>query len=360
PEMRHPRSVNRLVRIANGVLGAKVRKGEAEHVRKELASAGLVDKSHAIVEDGEFVIIPLLSPPPASSLRNVGAEVVDHQFPQRTFRTDPIDDIRRIADVPEDLRSLLPSKWELFGEVLVIRLDPALDRYEHAIAGAYASVLGAKTVLRDVGGITGEHRRPVIRKLLGTDAVALHKENGIVYKFDAAEIMFSSGNMEERMRMAELECDDEVIVDMFAGIGYFSLPLAVYQRPAHIVACEINSVAHSYLVENIRLNRVAKIVEPVHGDNRDLKGEGIADRIIMGYLKTTHEHLPCALRLLKSGGIIHYHETCPNELLPNRPIQRLMDSAKGCEVKVLRSKEIKSYAPGVSHVVVDARIVKPS
>jgi len=211
-----------------------------------------------------------------------------------------------------------------------------------------------------VGGIAGEHRKPVVRKLLGTDTVALHKENGIVYKFDAAEIMFSSGNMEERIRMAGLRCDDEVIIDMFAGIGYFSLPLAVYQKPAKIVACEINPIAYSYLVENIRLNRVSRIVEAVHGDNRDLKGEAVADRIIMGYVKTTHEHLPYALRLLRSGGVIHYHETCPNELLLKRPIQRLIDSAKGCEVTVLRSKEIKSYAPGVSHVVVDARIVKPS
>jgi tRNA wybutosine-synthesizing protein 2 len=210
-----------------------------------------------------------------------------------------------------------------------------------------------------VGGIKGEYREPVIRTLLGKDTVATHLENGIRYKFDAAKIMFSSGNIEERLRMADLMCDGETVVDMFAGIGYFSIPLAVYQRPSKVIACELNPVAFRYLTENVALNQVSRIVKPVLGDNRDLAGEGIADRVIMGYVKTTHEHLPAAVRLLKSGGVIHYHETCPNELLPNRPVQRIQENVKGGRMEVIRMKEIKSYAPGVTHVVVDAKIFKP-
>jgi tRNA wybutosine-synthesizing protein 2 len=160
--------------------------------------------------------------------------------------------------------------------------------------------------------------------------------------------------------MADLVCDGETVVDMFAGIGYFSIPLAVYQRPSKVIACELNPVAFRYLEENIALNQVSRIVKPVLGDNRDLAGEGIADRVIMGYVKTTHEHLPAAVRLLKSGGVIHYHETCPNELLPNRPVQRILENVKGGRTEIIRMKEIKSYAPGVTHVVVDAKIFKPA
>ncbi|MCJ7517732.1 MAG: class I SAM-dependent methyltransferase family protein [Methanomassiliicoccales archaeon] len=242
----------------------------------------------------------------------------------------------------------------------MIRLDSELDEYEDQIAKAYASALSLKAVLRDVGGIKGEFREPVIRTLLGEDTVATHLENGIRYKFDAAKIMFSSGNIEERLRMAELVCDGETVVDMFAGIGYFSIPLAVYQRPSKVIACELNPVAFRYLEENIALNQVSRIVKPVLGDNRDLAGEGIADRVIMGYVKTTHEHLPAAVRLLKSGGVIHYHETCPNELLPNRPVQRILENVKGGRAEIIRMKEIKSYAPVVTHVVVDAKIFKPA
>jgi tRNA wybutosine-synthesizing protein 2 len=136
--------------------------------------------------------------------------------------------------------------------------------------------------------------------------------------------------------------------------------LAIHQHPKRIIACELNEVAHRYLLENISLNKVSGRIEAILGDNRDLPGDAFADRVIMGYVKTTHEFLPTAFRLLKNGGILHYHETCPNELLPDRPKQRLRDAANGHKVEVLRFKELKSYSPGVSHVVIDAKFTRTS
>jgi len=342
------------------VLGIRVERARAEALRKELASFRLVDVTRLIVDDGAFVVIPLRLAPGVDTLSRFGATIVESEFPARESQKDPIDQVIEFVSIPDSLKPMLPSKWEQFGDLVVLRLDPALDRHELEIAKAYSKVLKAKTVLRDVGGIAGDLRQPLVRILLGTDTVTTHLENGIRFRFDAAKVMFSSGNIEERMRMAELRCDGETVVDMFAGIGYFSIPLAVYQRPARVIACELNPVAHSYLVDNMHLNKVERVVQPFLGDCRTLPGESVADRIIMGYVRTTHEFLEAAVRLLKSGGIVHYHETCPNELLPGRPIQHLNDGAKGCKVELERMKEIKSYAPGVSHVVVDARIIKPA
>ncbi len=354
-----PRSVKRLIVTANAVLGASVGRSEAESLRKELSALGLVDRLYIISEEQGRVIVPLVREPPGGLLDSHSAVLIERTFRRREARRDPIEDILEIAPVPEQLKPALPRKWELFGDVLVLRMDRSLNEFESKIAESYASVLHAKAVLRDVGGVQGEYRQPVLRKILGDDTVAIHLENGIRYKFDVSQIMFSSGNIEERARMAELKCDGETVVDMFAGIGYFSLPLAVYQKPKSVIACELNPVAHAYLVENIRMNGVYGIVRPVLRDNRDLPGADIADRVIMGYVKTTHEFLPTALRLVKSGGIIHYHETCPNELLNQRPVQRLTDAARGYRVEIKRIKGIKSYAPGITHVVVDARIFKP-
>lgn len=340
------------------MLGVKVERRRAEEARRELARQRFVDSAHRISEEGAHVIIPVSSAPSAELLRRLGAELVESDFSQRLSRKDPIDEILDRVDIPETLKPLLPRKWELFGDVLVLKLDRALDPHEKAVADAYAQVLRAKSVLRDVGGISGELRQPGLRLLWGEDTVTTHVENGVRFRFDVAQIMFSSGNMEERIRMSQIRCDGETVVDMFAGIGYFSLPLAVYQKPRRVIACELNPVAYSYLRENIGLNRVADIVEPVLGDNRSLEGESFADRIIMGYVKTTHEYLSAAMRMLRSGGMIHYHETCPRELLPHRPIQRLTRGLAGARVEINRVKEVKSFAPGVSHVVVDARVFK--
>jgi len=361
--LAHARPLKELIPgpvIVNPVLGVRVRRDLAEAFRLELTKARFLDKDHAIIDEGDDVVIPVPAPPPTTLLDKYGAVVIDIDLPPRKHRADPIDEIRRTAEVPDSLRLHLPSKWERFGDVIVLRLDGQLERYDAELARAYAKVLGLKAVLKDVGGISGDHRRPVIKVLFGEDTVTTHIENGIRYRFDPAQIMFSSGNEEERIRMAGLSCTGETVVDMFAGIGYFSLPLAVFQKPLRIIACEINPVAHSYLVENIALNKVEGIVEPFLGDNRSLPGESFADRVIMGYVKTTHEFLPTAVRLVKDGGIIHYHETCPNELIPERSLKRLEDSVGGGGVTVLRIKEIKSYAPGVTHLVVDARIRKPA
>ena len=340
------------------MLGASVPREKAEELRRKLASLHLVDKRHAIVEDGGRIVVPLISVPDSAILDSCHASLVEGTFSQRGSFVDPIDEIRALAAIPEDLKPKLPGKWERFGDVGVLRLEHGLVEYESEIARAYASVLGLNAVLREIGPIQGEYRRPTMKVLLGSDTVAVHVENHILYKLDVSDIMFSSGNQEERLRMAGLKCDSETVVDMFAGIGYFSLPLAVYQKPRRVIACEINPKAHGYLVENVRLNKVESIVEPVLGDNRDIPGEAIADRVIMGYVKTTHEFLPTALRLIKDRGTIHYHETCPNELVSERPLQRLQDAARPGTVQVLRAKTIKSYAPGVSHLVMDVRVLK--
>ncbi len=355
-----PGNVNILASVGNIVLGARVDRSLAERLRKELSSMHAVDTTRLIADDGRYVVIPLVSVPDEEMLSKFGATVVEASFPLREIQKDPIDQVVEMVRMPEQLKSALPRKWERFGDVLVLRLDPSLDRYEREIAEAYSTVLNAKSVLRDVGGVSGDFRQPITRLMLGSDTVTTHLENGIRFRFDVEKIMFSSGNVEERARMAEIKCDGETVVDMFAGIGYFSIPIALYQKPSRVIACEINPTAHTYLVENISINKVGHVVEPILGDNRALPGDSIADRVIMGYVKTTHEFLPTALRLLKDGGILHYHETCPNELLPDRPIRHLRTAASGCKVVIERQKEIKSYSPGVSHVVVDARVFRPA
>lgn len=62
---------------------------------------------------------------------------------------------------------------------------------------------------------------------MGDNGWVTHQENGIFYSFDATKCMFSSGNLSEKLRMAQLDCRDEIIVDLFAGIGYFVLPFLV-------------------------------------------------------------------------------------------------------------------------------------
>ena len=67
--------------------------------------------------------------------------------------------------------------------------------------------------------------------LRGSHAWVEQRENGIRYALDAAKCMFSSGNVSEKLRVARFECGGETVIDLFAGIGYFTLPYLIKSVP---------------------------------------------------------------------------------------------------------------------------------
>ncbi|MBS3802084.1 MAG: class I SAM-dependent methyltransferase family protein [Candidatus Thermoplasmatota archaeon] len=254
----------------------------------------------------------------------------------------------------------LPRKWEKIGDVLILRFERNLSAIEKEIAAVYAEVLNCKSVLKDTGGIIGQFRIPEISFVYGDkDTVTIHKENSVKYKLDPSEIMFSSGNMDERKRMGEIVSSDEVVVDLFAGIGYFSLPIAVHSKVKQVYSCELNPVAFSFLEENIKLNHVSDLITPVLGDNRKVAPHDIADRVLMGYIGETKDFLPTAFESLHNHkGIIHFHDTFPDEEVPAYPLSLIQKAAEVYHrsVTLQHVQCVKSFAPGVSHYVLDVTI----
>jgi tRNA wybutosine-synthesizing protein 2 len=191
--------------------------------------------------------------------------------------------------------------------------------------------------------------------IFGKNTESVRLENSIHYLFDVCKVMFASGNVDERERMGRLDCKSETVLDMFAGIGYFTLPIAKFSGAKRVVACEKNPESYRYLVRNVDLNQVSDRVETVLGDNRDLPDRPFAHRILMGYVHRTREFLPKALNLLLPGGIVHYHENYhvrdAREML-ERDLDQCCD---GRPYEILGMREVKSYAPSVSHYVADIR-----
>lgn len=243
-------------------------------------------------------------------------------------------------------------KWKLIGDILI------LDNNFHYESDEQLETLSrkhnAKTIMK-IDHIQGTKREPVYEVIYGSNTETIHKENGCLFKLDLAKVMWSKGNNNERLRISKLVEDDEMVLDMFAGIGYFSIPIGVHSNAKQIYSIEINPNSYFYLNENIKLNKLTNVT-PILGDCMVHTPEYKVDRIVMGYVKTTHHYLKVAIDSLNEGGILHYHETVPEKLMKTRPVDRIVSQAGNRDVEVLKINKIKKYAPGVEHVVVDARI----
>lgn len=154
-----------------------------------------------------------------------------------------------------------------------------------------------------VEGCHGIERTPRTEVLAGTVPEVFHRESGITYMLDPTRIMFSMGNRGEKERIRGLVRPEERVADMYAGIGYFTLPVA--RAGARVHAMEINPDAFSYLVRNIRMNNVGHLATAELGDCRDLL-TGTYDRIIMGHFSSM-DRLPDALSHAGPGTTLHVH-----------------------------------------------------
>ncbi|GFO96240.1 trNA methylase trm12p Wyeosine biosynthesis [groundwater metagenome] len=323
----------------------RVREEEAETVRQKLLSEGVLDRSRKLVKRNGLIEIPVTDSESGPGL--VEQEEPEFYIPKKTLGS--------ILDIPENEKELLPSGWLLLGDVIIITLRQELEIRKKDIAKALLSIYpGCRTVLLD-RGISGKMRQPMRELISGEKTETIHRENGCQFRLDAMRIMYSQGNLYERMRMSRLG-KGEVVVDMFAGIGYFSIQMAVHSKPETIFAIEINPVSFGYLRENIRRNRVEDIIEPVEGDCSLIAPRGIADRVIMGYLNA-HHYIEHGIRALVPGGVLHYHEAVP-EAVEQRPVERIVEAAGklGRKVEIIEARKVKKYSPGVWHVVVDAKI----
>ncbi len=327
---------------------------EAETIRSWLLENKVLDmgrKIRKITENGKkYLILPVTEKVPGYVCFN--DRMPEIYTPQKSLKELLANEMSAQELVK------VPAGWQVIGNVIIVSIPEYLEHRKMLIGEKLLQIYPrCNCVVRDKG-IHGALRLPAREIIAGHGTETTHKENGCVFKLDVAKVMFSKGNLAEKKLMSVV-AHDEVVVDMFAGIGYFSIPIAVHSSPKKIIAIELNPVSFSYLHENIRLNHVESLVEPILGDCAIVTPEGVADRVVMGYVGTTHNYLSKGIKALKpEGGILHYHETAPERLVFERPIKRIKEAALkiGKEVEIVETRRIKKYSPGVWHVVIDAMI----
>jgi tRNA(Phe) wybutosine-synthesizing methylase Tyw3 len=252
--------------------------------------------------------------------------------------------------------------------------DAAAVRYRQQVFSALAGCFGLDRVARKAEIDSGPRRESKVRLLHptvgmpastgpGAEGWVTVWENRIPYSFDITRVMFCSGNVTERMRMAKQRSQGQVVVDLYCGVGYYTVPLLLHGGAQHVYACEWNPNSVLALRENLRRAGVSARCTVHEGDNRvtSMQLDTIADRVLLGLLPSSVEGWPLAARALKAtGGTIHVHENVHEGILAQwvedtrAKFETLLQGlGKQLAVSIVHLERVKSYAPRVYHVVLD-------
>ena len=199
---------------------------------------------------------------------------------------------------------------DVVGDIAIVRLKDMANSERKRIGEALLRELkNVRVVFEQVGGTEGEHRLRRLRHLAGEKrTLTLHRENGCAFRVDVARCYFSPRLSTERLRVAGEVGRQEEVLNMFAGVGPFSIPIARLAG-ARVTSCEINTYACELHEENDSLNKVGGLIKVINADAGDLPSltGSKYDRIIMPHPSKADRFLPIALELARKGAVIHYY-----------------------------------------------------
>jgi tRNA (guanine37-N1)-methyltransferase len=327
-------------------LGMKVPRIYGEQFRRSLMELGLFDRSRRIISDECHIYIPIqpLNEDAEKTLRSIGHfELVEIDFTAE-----------EIIQNPEDILGYRPD-FEVIGDVAIIGPEN-----EREVASALMSVCKSiKTVIVPLSDVEGEFRTRRFRHVAGEPrTTTMYKEQGLRYRIDLEGAYFSPRLGTERLRVASQVKPGDIVLDMFAGVGPFSILFA--KKGAKVVAVDMNPIAVKCLRENAALNKVQ--VEILEGDAAELalRYENQADHVIMNLPHSASRFLAPAVRAAKTGGAVHYYAIATEEdLYADEGLIKKTASEAGASAEVLYKGIVRSYAPHRYNVVIDFKVIKP-
>jgi tRNA (guanine37-N1)-methyltransferase len=331
---------------------------------------GLSNRELRIQNEDLVLHVPLVRRLNKEEKAVLKAQLPNFTLETRTFskKFPPNKTLRHILEnqlQPSLLRNL-PRAFDIIGDIAIIEIPSELKQKETLVGKAILeSHQKVKTVFAKAGAVTGTYRLRELIWIAGEQkTTTIHKEYGCAYAVDVAKAYFSPRLSQEHKRIASLTQKGEMIVDLFAGVGPFSVLISRINPDVKIYAIDINPEAIKLLETNVRLNRVENRVFPTVGDATKTVEEklaGIADRVIMNLPESAIEFVGAACRAMKpTGGVVHFYgfvrQSETLEDMQKRFREKVEKTGRRVD-RLLGAKKVRETAPYEWQVAIDARIL---
>jgi tRNA (guanine37-N1)-methyltransferase len=356
--------------MSESTLCIKVKKIYGEKTLIIAHKLGISNREFKIQKHANHIYVPLIRQPEENELSTLKAQVPDFELATNVF-TKKKQRRKTLAHVlenrlPPHLLASLPRALDIVGDVAIIDVSPEIKDHESLIGEAILTIhKNVRTVLAKVGAVSGTYRLREFEIIAGEHRTnTIHKEYGCQYHVDVAKTYFSPRLSQEHNRVAALVQKCETVVDLFAGVGPFSILIAKKNAITKVYAIDINPEAIEFLKRNTRLNRVDNMVIPIRGDAKQAVEErllGVADRVIMNLPEKAIDFVDIACKAIKpTGGTVHYyafiHLPCSLENAQLHFSEAVEKAGRKVDT-FLFAKTIRATAPYEWQVVLDAHVL---
>ena len=258
----------------------------------------------------------------------------------------------------------LVSAFDQIGDIIIVRIPDSLISKKKVIGKALLQqVKTAKSVFYQSSPVEGNFRTRNLELIEGERKTETeYKENGCVFIVDVEKAFFSPRLSTERERISNLVNEGDVIINMFGGVGMFSI-LAAKKKSCTVYNIDINPVASKLCEENIRLNKLKGKVISLNGDATKIIKEKLQDkanRVLMLLPERSDEFLDTAISSLKKHGIIHYYSHIHAEKKQDAPklSEEHFLNINKMQGMILTSRVVRPVGPRFYQTVVDIEIEK--
>ncbi|MGC9072045.1 MAG: class I SAM-dependent methyltransferase [Acidilobus sp.] len=310
---------------------------EAEEAIRALRAHGLLTKARP-QRSGNFLNVPVKDYRAAIAMlesRGVKADPCRGSFEERPP-----------ASLPEDIGL---SGYVKMGGIIVFSHARGVpfEAYVKAAVAVGAMYKDVESVFLKVGTV-GELRLPQLVLLYGSGSTTTRvRENGLTFIIDVAKTYFNPKLALERLRIAREVSDGEQVLDMFAGVGPFSITLAS-RSACDVLSVDVNPYAVYLMAKNIELNskRLKGRVHPLLADSYTLADhiDGEFDRVIMNNPTSVTGFIKVACSLSSGQAKLHVYILSPSQ---EDALRSVMNTAQRvCKgVKVVQARRALDYSP---------------
>ncbi len=259
----------------------------------------------------------------------------------------------------------LSSAFDTIGGIIIIKIPDSLNQKKSLIAEMLLrKVNNAYSVFCQTSGVQGDYRLRKLEFLAGINStITYYKESGCTFKIDVGNTYFSPRLSTERMRIARMVKDNEVVVNLFGGVGTYSILIARMKNTARVYSIDSNIFAHELCMENCIINKVNERVVPLFGDAKIVVSGRLkekATRVLMPLPEKAREFVDEAISsLINRQGTVHYFAHIKADSKRDaieKGIEDSIDAFRKYKNSIDGVKVVREVGPRIYQIVSDVRV----